>query len=142
MRHKLFSASCMVAVAVLGAAPAYANPVGHGNMCGFGGPPSGPSANPAQLGPGNSVTSPGSTHNEPGTVSMNGGKGGVAYNKAQANNKVGATSQYDTSCAKVTANNTGTPIVFSTSPTLPTQVPNNSQATRAAEGVTSHTPKG
>ena len=39
MRHKLLSASCMVAIAVIGAAPAYANKGGPGNMCGFGGPP-------------------------------------------------------------------------------------------------------
>jgi hypothetical protein len=135
MKHKLLSASCMIAVAVLSAAPAYADKGGPSNACGFSGPPQ--SANPATSGPGNSVTSPGSTHNEPGTVSVNGGKGGVAYNNA------GAPSQYDNSCANVTANNNGTPIVFSTSPTtLPTQVQNNSQATRAAEGVTSHTGKG
>ena len=135
MRHKLLSASCMIAVAVLSAAPAYANKGGPSNACGFSGPPQ--SANPATSGPGNSVTSPGSTHNEPGTVSVNGGKGGAAYNNA------GAPSQYDNSCANVTANNNGTPIVFSTSPTtLPTQVKNNSLATRTMEGVTSHTPKG
>jgi hypothetical protein len=62
MRYKLFCTSCIVAVAVIGAAPAYANPVGHGNMCG-----SPDSANPASEAPGNSATSPGSTHNEPGT---------------------------------------------------------------------------
>jgi hypothetical protein len=138
MRHKLLCASCMIAVAVLGAAPAYANKGGPSNMCGFTGPPpSGPSTNPATSGPGNSITSPGSTHNEGGTVSTAGGTGGVSYNRA------GAPSQYDNSCANVTANNNGTPIVFSTSPsTLPTRVPNNSLATRTMEGVTSHTPKG
>jgi len=127
----------MVAVAVMGAAPAYANPAGHGNMCG-----STDSANPASEAPGNSATSPGSTHNELGTVSVNGGKGGAAYNAAQANNKVGATSQYDTSCAKVTANSTGTPIQTTPSGTSQMQVPNNSQAARTAEGVTSHIGKG
>lgn len=136
MRHKLISASCMVAaIAVIGAAPAYATPNSHGDACGFSGPPN--STNPATMAPGNSATSPGSTHNEPGTVSVNGGKGGAAYNKA------GAPSQYDTSCANVTANGTGTPIQFSSSPsTLPTQVANNSKATRAADGVPTHTPKG
>ena len=134
MRHKLLSASCMVTIAVIGAAPAYANPVGHGNMCG-----SPASANPATEAPGNSATSPGSTHNEPGTVSVNGGNGGAAYNTAQANNKVGATSQYDTSCAKVTANNTGTPIQQSPSASSTPQVPNNSLATRTiVDGATSH----
>src|SRR5262249_39774644 len=128
MRHKLFSASCMVAIAVISAAPAYANPQGHGNACGFGGPPE--SANPATSAPGNSPTSPGSTHNEPGTVSVNGGNGGAAYNTAQANNKVGATSQYDPSCAKVPANGTGTPIQTTASGTSQMQVPNNSLATR------------
>ena len=129
----------MVAIAVIGAAPAYANKGGPSNACGF---PKGTtngttSANNATSGPGNSVTSPGSTHNEPGTVSQLGGQGGVSYNAA------GAPSQYDNSCANVTANGTGTPIVFSTSPsTLPTQVPNNSKQTRINEGVISHTPKG
>ena len=125
----------MVAIAVIGAAPAYANKGGPSNACGFSGPPQ--SANPATMAPGNSATSPGSTHDEPGTVSTTGGKGGAAYNKA------GAPSQYDNSCANVTANGTGTPIQFSSSPsTLPTQVPNNSKATRAADGVPTHTPKG
>ena len=124
----------LATIAAIGAAPANADKGGPSNMCGFGSPPS---ANPATSGPGNSITSPGSTHNEPGTVSMTGGTGGAAYNNA------GAPSQYDNSCANVTANNTGTPIVFSTSPTtLPNQVPNNSKLTRANEGVTSHTPKG
>ncbi len=58
MTYKLVCASCMMAAAVIGAAPAYANPVGHGNMCG-----SPASANPATEAPGNSATSPGSTHN-------------------------------------------------------------------------------
>jgi hypothetical protein len=134
MRHKLLSASCMVAIAVIGAAPAYAQGNNKGNMCGFSAPTS---TNNATSAPGNSATSPGSTHNEPGTVSVNGGKGGTAYNNA------GAPSNYDTSCANVTANGTGTPIQFSTSPTtLPTQVANNSKATRAAEGVPTHTGKG
>jgi hypothetical protein len=135
MRYKLFCTSCMVAVAVIGAAPAYANPVGHGNMCG-----SPASANPATEAPGNSATSPGSTHNEPGTVSVNGGTGGAAYNSARQG--AGAPSNYDTSCGKVTANGTGTPIQTTPSGTTQTQVPNNSLATRTTEGVTSHTGKG
>ena len=131
MRHKLFSAGCMMAIAVIGAAPAYADNL-HGFGCG-----STTAAGAATSAPGNSATSPGSTHNEPGTVSQLGGQGGVSYNAA------GAPSQYDNSCANVTANGTGTPIVFSTSPsTLPTQVPNNSKQTRINEGVISHTPKG
>jgi len=156
MRHKLFSASCMVAIAVIGAAPAYADPVGHGNMCGS---PS--SANPASMAPGNSATSPGSTHNEPlasGTpvVSVNGGTGGAAYNfntrtgpGGVAHNggqqPSGAPSNYDTSCGNVTAasaNNpnsgAGTPILTTPSGATQTQVPNNSLVTRTAEGVTSH----
>ena len=74
MKHKLFSASCLVAIAVIGTAPAYADPVGHGNTCGSSGQTSTP---------GNSASSPGSPFNEPGTNSMNGGKGGQAYTKAQ-----------------------------------------------------------
>ena len=122
-----------MAIAAIGAAPAYPDNL-HGFACGFTTPTS---VAPATSSPGNAATSPGSTHNEPGTVSQLGGQGGVSYNAA------GAPSQYDNSCANVTANGTGTPIVFSTSPsTLPTQVPNNSKQTRINEGVISHTPKG
>ena len=124
----------MVAIAVIGAAPAYANKGGPSNMCGFGSPPS---ANAAQLTPGNSATSPGSTHNEPGINSPSGGKGGTAYNAA------GAPSQYDNSCANVTANSTN-PNGMSTgagtqvAPTLQTAT-NNAKATRL---TTSHTGAG
>jgi hypothetical protein len=134
MRHKLFSASCMVAVAVIGAAPAYADNL-HGFGCG-----TTTAAGAATSAPGNSATSPGSTHNEPGTVSVNGGTGGAAYNSARQG--AGAPSNYDTSCGKVTANGTGTPIQTTPSGTTQTQVPNNSLATRTTEGVTSHTGKG
>ena len=134
MRHKLFSASCMVAVAVIGAAPAYADNL-HGFGCG-----TTTTAGAATSAPGNSATSPGSTHNEPGTVSVNGGTGGAAYNSARQG--AGAPSNYDTSCGKVTANGTGTPIQTTPSGTSQTQVPNNSLATRVLEGVTSHTGKG
>src|SRR6478752_164272 len=123
MKHKLFSASCLVAIAVIGTAPAYADPVGHGNTCGSAGQTSTP---------GNSASSPGSPFNESGTNSMNGGKGGQAYTKAQLNNKVGATAQYDTACKNVTQNGSGTPAQTLT--TVPTQVPNNSIATRIANG--------
>src|SRR5437879_12932506 len=115
MRHKLFCSSCMVAVAVLGVAPpAYADNL-HGFGCGTGG------GTPldATSSPGNSATSPGSTHNEPGTVSVNGGKGGAAYNGARQG--AGAPSNYDTSCGKVTANGTGTPIQTTPSGTAQTQ---------------------
>ena len=132
MRHKLFCASCMLAVAVIGVAPpAYADNL-HGFGCGTGG------GTPldATSSPGNAATSPGSTHNEPGTVSVNGGTGGAAYNSARQG--AGAPSNYDTSCGKVTANGTGTPIQTAPSGTTQTQVPNNSLATRTTEGVTSH----
>ena len=120
-----------MAVAVIGVAPpAYADNL-HGFACGTGSSTSAP---------GNSATSPGSTHNEPNTVSVNGGKGGAAYNGARQG--AGARSNYDTSCHNVTQNGTGTPIQNSTVTPLPTQVPNNSQATRAAEGVISHTGTG
>jgi hypothetical protein len=138
MRHKLLTASCMVAIAVVGTAPAYADNL-HGFGCGTGG---GTSLD-ATSSPGNAATSPGSTHNEPGTVSVNGGKGGAAYNSARQGS--GAPSNYDTSCGKVTAASTnnpnsgaGTPIQTTSSGTTQTQVPNNSLATRTAEGVTSH----
>ena len=121
MRHKLFSAGCMVAIAVIGAAPpAYAIPNPHGNSCqdteaGGGGTP------------GNAATSPGSVFNEGGINSLLGGKGGLAYNKAQLDNKVGAASQYDTACVKTTNNGTATPM----QPTpLTTQITNNARATR------------
>jgi hypothetical protein len=138
MRHKLFTASCMVAIAVVGAAPAYADNL-HGFGCGTGGG----TTLDATSSPGNAATSPGSTHNEPGTVSVNGGTGGAAYNSARQG--IGAPSNYDTSCGKVTAASTnnpnsgaGTPIQTTPSGTTQTQVPNNSLATRTAEGVTSH----
>jgi hypothetical protein len=132
MRHKLFSAGCMVAIAVIGASPAYADPNPHNNSC---------QTTEANGGgtPGNAATSPGSVFNEGGINSPLGGKGGIAYNNAQANNKVGATSQYDTACVKTSSNGTATPM----QPTAAsTQITNNSQATRAANGVVSHTGKG
>ena len=141
MRRKLFSASCMVAIAVIGAAPAYADPNPHGASC------QGSAASP-----GNSATSPGSVHNEPGINSASGGNGGTAYNTAQANSKGGGVSQYDISCTRVsnntnsTGSSTGTPIqVAQPDPTtgLSTAVtPNNSKATRTANGTTSHTGAG
>jgi hypothetical protein len=133
MRHKLFSVSAVAAIAVIGAAPpAYANPNPHNNSC---------QATEAGGGgtPGNAATSPGSVFNEGGINSPLGGTGGQAYNNAQAGNKVGAASQYDTACVKTTNNGTATPM----QPTAaPTQIANNSQATRAANGVISHTGKG
>jgi len=136
MRHKLFSASCMMAIAVIGAAPAYADNL-HGFSCGTG---------TSTSAPGNSATSPGSTHNEPitaipNTVSVNGGTGGAAYNSARQNNPKGpaAPSNYDTSCHNVTQHGTGTPIQQSPSASSTPQVPNNSLATRTmTEQVTSH----
>lgn len=123
------SASCM-AIAAIGAAPTYADNL-HGFGCG-----TVTSAGAATSSPGNAATSPGSTHNEPGTVSVDGGTGGAAYNNARQG--AAAPSNYDTSCGNVTANGTGTPIQTTASGTTQTQVPNNSVATRAAEGVTSH----
>lgn len=133
MNHKLFSATCLVAVAVLGTAPAaYANPNPHNNSC---------QTTEANGGgtPGNAATSPGSVFNEGGINSPNGGKGGQAYSNAQANNKVGAASQYDTACVKTSANGTATPMQTSSSPT---QIKDNSLATRNADGVISHTGNG
>jgi hypothetical protein len=121
MRHKLFSVSCMVAIAVIGAAPpAYANPNPHGNSC---------QATEASGGgtPGNAATSPGSVFNEANINSPLGGKGGQAYNNAQASNKVGAASQYDTACVNTSNNGTATPM----QPTpLTTQITNNAIDTR------------
>ena len=136
-RHGMLSASCVVALAlgaaaVIAAAPAYADPNPHGNSC---------QATEAAGGgtPGNAATSPGSVFNEGGINSPLGGKGGQAYNEAQLNNKVGAAAQYDTACVKTTTNGTATPM----QPTAaPTQIPNNSLATRAANGVISHTGNG
>jgi hypothetical protein len=84
------------------------------------------SANPAQLTPGNSATSPGSTHNEPGINSPSGGTGGEAYNNA------GAPSQYDNSCANVTAASTNNPNSSAGTPAAPTlqTATNNAKATR------------
>jgi hypothetical protein len=127
MKHKLFCASCMIAVAVVGAAPAYAD-TDHGVECGDSG---------ATSSPGNAATSPGSVFNEPGVNSVNGGKGNQAYN-TNARQGAGAPSQYDVACGKVTANETGTPI----QPTPNADSTNNSRATRDALGVMSHTGNG
>ena len=132
MRYKLISAGCMVAIAAIGTAPAYADPNPHNNSC---------QATEAAGGgtPGNSATSPGSVFNEAGINSPLGGKGGQAYSKAQASNKVGAAAQYDTACVKTSANGTATPM----EPTAAaTQIANYSKATRAANGVIPHTGNG
>jgi hypothetical protein len=141
MRHKLLSASCMVAIAAMGVAPAYADPNPHGASC-----------QDAAVSPGNSATSPGSVHNEPGISSVNGGKGGTAYNTGQNNSKGGGVSQYDISCTKVatntnsSGNSVGTPVsVALPDPMtgLSTAVTaNNSKATRTFNGTTSHTGAG
>ena len=127
-------AGCSVAIGVIGAASAaYANPNPHGNSC----------QNTEAAGggtPGNAATSPGSVFNEAGINSPSGGTGGQAYNAAQLNNKVGAASQYDTACVNTSNNGTATPM--QTAPVPITQIPNNSVATRAANGVISHTGNG
>jgi hypothetical protein len=128
MRYKLICASCMMAVAVIGAAPAYAAPASPAE-CGSNG--SGAPENPpppANTYPGNSATSPGSVFNEPGLSSASGGKGNQAYNAA------GADAQYDRACGRVTANGTGT--LYQPNPDA--TITNNSRDTRA----TSHIGKG
>jgi hypothetical protein len=128
MRYKLLCAGCMVSVAVIGAAPAYAD-TDHGVECGGSG---------ATSSPGNAATSPGSVFNEPGVNSVNGGKGNQAYS-SNARQGAGAPSQYDVACGKVTVNGTGTPI----QPTPTADITNNSRATRdTILGVISHTGKG
>jgi hypothetical protein len=123
----------MTAIAVIGAAPASANPNPHGNSCQTAESTAGGGT------PGNAATSPGSVFNEPSFNSPLGGKGGQAYNAAQLNNKVGATSQYDTACANTLKTGTGTPMQPMAAPT---QILNNSQSTRAANGVISHAGNG
>ena len=129
MRYKLLFAGGMVAAALLGAAPAYAGPPNA--ECGEEG---------ATSTPGNAASSPGSDFNEPGVNSLNGGKGNQAYNNA------GAPSQYDVACAKVTAAGAGTPMQTAGPPLdefgNPTDITNNSRATREANGVISHTGNG
>jgi len=135
MRYKLSCASCMVAVAVIGAAPAYAD-ADHGVECGDSG---------ATSTPGNAASSPGSVFYEPGVNSLNGGKGNQAYS-SNARQGAGAPSQYDVACGKVTVNGTGTPMQTAGPPVdeqgNPTDITNNSRATREANGVVSHTGKG
>ena len=131
--RKLFAASCIAAIAALGAAlPAYAHPNPHGNSCQTVETSGGNT-------PGNAATSPGSVFNEGGINSPLGGKGGQAYNNAQANNKVGAAAQYDTACANTLKTGTGTPMQPAPAST---QITNNSLATRTANGVISHTGNG
>jgi hypothetical protein len=126
------AALAVPAAAVIAVAPASANPNPHGNSC--------QTTEAAGGGtPGNAATSPGSVFNEGTINSPLGGRGGQAYNAAQLNNKVGAAAQYDTACVKTTNNGTATPM----QPTAaPTQIPNNSLATRTADGVISHTGNG
>ena len=113
MMRKIFAASCLAGIAIIGAAPAYA---GGGNPSGTG-PPNQTcqdTANSAgQLStPGHSGASPGSVFNEPGFGSVNGGKGGQAYNAA------GAPSQYDVACVKNQSGNLSPPSApASTAPT-------------------------
>jgi len=105
MMRKIFAASCLAGIAIIGAAaPAYA---GGGNPSGTG-PPNQTCQNTAnsahQLStPGHSGASPGSVFNEPGFGSVNGGKGGQAYNAA------GAPSQYDVACVKNQSGNLSPP---------------------------------
>src|SRR5262245_29657170 len=127
MRHKLSCASCMVAVAVIGAAPAYAD-TDHGVECGGSG---------ATSSPGNAATSPGSVFNEPGVNSVSGGKGNQAYG-SNARQGTGAPAQYDVACGHATVHGTGTVI----QPTPNADTTNNSRATRDALGVVSHMGKG
>ncbi|WP_458319277.1 hypothetical protein [Mycolicibacterium brisbanense] len=127
----LLAAGCMAGIALIGtAAPVYADNTTHNNNC------QSIEANGGGT-PGNSATSPGSVFNEGGINSPLGGTGGQAYNSARQG--AGAPSQYDTACAKTTANGTATPMQTSMSPT---QIKNNSIATRNATGVVSHTGKG
>jgi hypothetical protein len=126
MKHKLICASCMMAVSVVAAAPAYAD-ADHGFDC----------ESIEQSGggtPGNAATSPGSFFNEPGINSVSGGKGNQAANNI-ARQGAGAPSQYDTACAKVTAAGAATP-AQTTMPT--TDITNNARDTRAVN----HTGKG
>ncbi|HEX5143862.1 MAG TPA: hypothetical protein VFW21_08330 [Mycobacterium sp.] len=110
-----------MAMAVMApAAPAYADNL-HGFGCGTG---AGTTMDATST-PGNSATSPGSPKNEPGINSPSGGTGGQAYNNARQG--AGAPSNYDTSCGRVTANGTGTPM--QTTPSA-TDFTNNSKATR------------
>jgi hypothetical protein len=76
------------------------------------------------------------TSSTPAINSVSGGKGGAAYNTAHANNKVGATAQYDTACANTLKTGTGTPMQPASS--VVPQIPNNALATRLDNGVHSH----
>jgi hypothetical protein len=118
----------MIAAAVIGAAPAYAD-TDHGIECNEGG---------ATSYPGNSATSPGSIFNEPEVNSTSGGKGNQAYD-TNARQGAGAPSQYDVACGRVTANSSGTPY----QPTPNAQTTNNSRDTRDnVLQITSHVGKG
>lgn len=131
MMRTLIAASCMAGAALIGmATPAFADNTTHNFSC----------QNIEAAGggtPGNSATSPGSVFNEGGINSPLGGTGGQAYNNAR--HGLGAPSQYDTACARTSANGTATPMQTSMSPT---QITNNSIGTRNATGVVSHTGNG
>jgi len=119
MRYKLICASCMIAGAIVGAAPAYAGPPNA--ECGDTGGPG-----TVERSPGNAATAPGSVFNEPGVNSADGGTGNQAYENA------GAPSQYDVACAKVTAAEAGTPMQTTTPPEV---ITNNARDTRAITHV-------
>jgi hypothetical protein len=132
---KLLTASCIAAIAALGAAaPTYADPNPHNNSCQAVETGSAPYTSVGNT-PGNAATAPGSVFNEPGFNSVNGGKGGIAYNKPHNG---GGIAQYDTACAQTLKTGTGTPMQPIPAGGLPMEVPNNSLATRTADGVISH----
>ena len=135
MLHKLFAASCISAIAaVAAAAPAYAVPNSHNNSCQTveTGMPTATYGGAIGNTPGNAATSPGSVFNEPGINSLDGGKGGLSYNKPHGASTTGGIAQYDTACANTLKTGTGTPIQGT--PTNPAPISgdfaNNSRATR------------
>jgi hypothetical protein len=132
MRHKLFCASCMVAVAVMGAAPAYAD-ANHGFDCGG-------TVRSGGRSPGNAATSPGSIFNEPGINSATGGQGNIS----SPQNPKNGVSQYDTACNRVTTNNTNNPNSSAGTPNpmlTPNTATNNAKATRPISHTGSGTTK-
>lgn len=106
MRRKLFAASCMAGIALIGAAaPAY----------GTGQPNQSCQTSETTGGgtPGAAGSSPGSVFNEATINSVNGGQGGFSYNRNQTNtalpHSVNAVSQYDVACVKTTNAGASTP---------------------------------
>jgi hypothetical protein len=136
MIHKLFAASCMAGIALIGAAaPAY----------GTGQPNQSCQTSETTGGgtPGNAGSSPGSVFNEPTINSVNGGQGGFSYNRNQTNPALphsgNAVAQYDVACVKTTNAGASTPPPATPAPGPTLHMPASSTASSGTPATTAPT---